>query len=142
MLTKRSIRTRFNLVKPSLATTIEMGQAKWFFINSRNRQVPSVGSDAMMRNYVSGDLWVPTTVVERRSPHSILVKSDKGITHRLPDQLRKRVALGSPWRSTRNDDDNDDYMWLVSPAAAQPHEPDRQLRCSQRQSNPPNRLTY
>ena len=147
MLMKRSIRTRLDLVKPSLATTIEMGQAKWPAVNSRNRQVPSVGCDVMMRNYASGDRWVPATVVEHRSPHSILVKSDKGITHRHPDQLRKRVAFDEPSRTTRNDDDDDDFMWLVppaaaTPAAAHPPEPDRLLRRSQRQSNPPNRLTY
>ena len=71
MLMKRSIRTRLDLVKPSLATTIEMGKAKWPAVNSRNRQVPSVGCIVMMRNYALGDRWVPSTVVEHRSPHSI-----------------------------------------------------------------------
>ena len=55
MLMKRSIRIRLDLVKPSLATTIEMNQAKWPAVNSRNRRVPSVGCDVMMRNYASGD---------------------------------------------------------------------------------------
>ena len=147
ILMKRSIRTRLDLVKPSLATTIEMGQAKWPALNSYNRQVPSVDCDVMMRNYASGDRWVPATVVEYRSPHSILVKSDKDITHRHTDQLRKRVAFDEPSRTTRNDDDDDDFMWHVppaaaTPAAAHPSETDRLLRRSQRQSNPPNRLTY
>ena len=100
-----------------------------------------------MRNYASGDRSVPATVVEHRSPHSILVKSDKGITHRHPDQLHKRVIFDEPSRTTRNDDDDDDFIWLgppaaATPAAAHPPEPDRILRRSQRQSNPPNRLTY
>ena len=143
MLMKRSIRTRKDLVKPSLATTIDMGQAKWPAVNSRNRQVPSIGCDVIMRNYASGDRRVPATVVEHRSPHSILVKSEKGITHRHPDQLRKRVAFGEPSRTARNDDDDDDFIWLVPPAAAtpvaaHPPEPDRLLHRSQRQSNPPN----
>ena len=56
MLMKRSILSRLDLVKPSLATTIEMSQAKWSAVNSRNRLGPSVGYDVMMRNYASGDL--------------------------------------------------------------------------------------
>ena len=136
-LMKRFIRTRLELVKPSLATTIEIGQAKWPAVNSRNRLVPSVGCDVMMRNYASGDCWVPATVVEQRSPHSILVRSEKGITHRHPNQLRKRVAFDEPMRTTRNDNNDDDFMWLVPPAAAtpvaaHPPEPDRLLCRSQR----------
>ena len=120
MLMKRSICTCVDLVKPSLATTIEMGQYKWLAVNSRNRQVPNVGCDVMMRNYASGDRRVPATIVEYRSPHSILVKSDKGITHRHPNQLLKCVAFDEPSRTTRSDDDYDDFMWLVSLAAAIP----------------------
>ena len=101
----------------------------------------------MMRNYASGDRWVPAIVVEHRSLHSILVKSDKGITHRHPDQLRKRVAFDEPSRTMRNDDDDDDFMWLVplaaaTPAATHSPEPDQLLRRSQRQSNALNRLSY
>ena len=50
MLMKRFIHTRQDLVKPSLATTIEMDQAKWPAFNSRNRQVPNVGCNVTMRN--------------------------------------------------------------------------------------------
>ena len=101
----------------------------------------------MMRNYASSNHWVPATVVEHRSPHSILVKSDKGITHRHPDQLRKCLAFDEPPHTTRNDDDDDDVMWqapplAATPAAAHPPEPDRLLCRSQRQSYLPNRLTY
>ena len=100
-----------------------------------------------MQNYASGDRWVSATVVEYRSPYSILVKSDKGITHRHSDQLRKRVALDTLPRTTRNDDDDDNCIWLLSsaattPAAAHSLKPDRLLRRSQRQRNPPKRLTY
>ena len=64
----------------------------------------------MIRKYASGDFWVSVTIVEHRSSHFILVKSVKGIIHRHLDQLRKRVALDTPPRKTRNDNDDDNYM--------------------------------
>ena len=109
--------------------------------------MPSAGYDIMMRNYnTSAERWVPAAIFEHHLPHSVLVKSDKCITRRHSDKLRKRVARDTPPRMTHNDDDAD-LVWLVPSAAATPAaiyspESNQPLRRSQRRINPPNRLIY
>jgi hypothetical protein len=138
LLLGRRLRTRLDLLRPSLTSTVEAKQEKWPGMNRRERDIPE-DADVMTRNYGQGNTWLPGTVVEKRSPHSVVVKTPAGVLHRHPNQLRIMNALAS--KPAHNDEDD----WLDIPAQhtdppAPTSPPPPSLRRSQRQCHPPERL--
>jgi hypothetical protein len=103
LLLGRRLRTRLDLLRPSLTSTVEAKQEKWPGMNRRERDIPE-DADVMTRNYGQGNTWLPGTVVEKRSPHSVMVKTPAGVFHRHPDQLRIMNALAN--KPTHNDEDD------------------------------------
>ena len=103
------LRTRLDLLYPSLLSSVEAKTEKWPRINVRERRVPEDGTDVMVRNYRPGTPWKPGTVIKTRSPHSIIVQTNNGLAHRHPDQLRKATTSQS---ITSDYDDND---WPLTP---------------------------
>ncbi len=142
LLFKRVLRTRLDLVRPSLSNIVHAKQEKWPRVDARERPAPEVGSPMLARNYGAGDRWEPGVVTEHRSPHSLVVTSPTGgVSHRHPDQLRRSHVAGNSPPAIDDDD------WLAPlPTAAVPQQPlpsltPPVLRRSIRASHPPDRLT-
>ena len=129
------LRTRLDLLRPSLSSNVEAKAEKWPRV--RERRAPDDGTPVMVRNYGQGTPWIPGTVVKTRSPHSIMVQTQNGLAHRHPDQLRKATS-----QSVTPDHDDDD--WQITPL--QPNNdqiiqpPEQPIRRSQRERHVPDRL--
>jgi transposase InsO family protein len=138
----RAIRTRLDWLRPSLESAIHAKQEKWSCVNKRDRPPFECGDSIMARNYGAGPRWMPAVVADKRSPHSILVKSHSGVHHRHPDQLISRKSDATFDVPSLDDDDD----WQLPSAKdtmvpdTQPPQPD--LRRSSRVRREPDRLTY
>jgi transposase InsO family protein len=89
LLMKRRLRTRLDLLRPSLSSTVEAKQEKWPGVDRRER-VFQPGDNVYVRNYGQGDAWLPGTVVDKRSSTSMGVQCDRGLVHVHADQARTR----------------------------------------------------
>ncbi len=119
LLFRRTIRTRLDLLRPSLDSSVLKKQEKWASVNRREREPLELGTPVLARNYGVGARWLPGVVTETRSPHFILVTSSSkaGVLHRHPDQLRRsRGTL----EVEDNDTDNDDDWPLPAATVASP----------------------
>ena len=86
----RSIRTRLDLLHPSVSSHVTDSQAKQkkcHDAHARSRDL-CLGQRVYARNYRPGSKWVPGTLVARRGPLSFVVQVHDGIQwHRHVDQL-------------------------------------------------------
>ena len=76
----RDLRTRFHLLKPDVKGRVmsqQAAQKSQHDQHSRAREL-CVGQRVLIRNYRPGEDWVPGVIVERRGPHSYLVKVANG----------------------------------------------------------------
>ena len=94
---KRSLRTRFDLLRPSAEEQGMMRQSMqktYHDQHSRSREF-FVGQRVLARNFRAGQRWLPGTITERRGPLSYLVQLQQGILcKRHIDQLLE--ATDSP----------------------------------------------
>ena len=86
----RSVRTRLDLLRPSVSDQVSCSQAKqkkYHDVHVRSRDF-FVGQRVYARNYRGGSKWVPGTLVARRGPLSFVVQVNDGVQwHRHVDQL-------------------------------------------------------
>ena len=87
---KRSLRTRFDLLRPSAEEQVMMRQSMqktYHDQHSRSREFV-VGQRVLARNFRAGQRWLPGIITERRGPLSYLVQLQQGILcKRHIDQL-------------------------------------------------------
>jgi hypothetical protein len=150
LLMKRRLRTRLDLLRPSLSSTVEAKQEKWPGVDRRER-VFQPGDNIYVRNYGQGDAWLPGTVVDKRSSTSMGVQCDRGMVHVHADQARaRRTTPDTPMSSDGVSDDDDIYVPPATPtvAALPPTQSPRgqgqqtvPLRRSTREKKPVDRLT-
>lgn len=92
----RSIRTRFDLMRPVLGEKVRVEQARQkqaHDVHTSFRQF-SVGTRVMIRNDKDKSTWSPGIVRERRGPVSYLVELDSGeVQRKHVDHLREWVPL-------------------------------------------------
>ncbi|XP_039519644.1 uncharacterized protein K02A2.6-like [Pimephales promelas] len=91
LMLKRSLRSGFDLLKPSTVKEVVARQQQKQF-HRRNMKAKSrlfhPGQNVLARNYTSGSKWVPATVIAQTGPVSYTVlTSDKLIWKRHLDQL-------------------------------------------------------
>ena len=100
----------------------------------------------LIRNYRPGEDWVPGVIVERRGPHSYLVKVANGqVWHRHIDQLKEMKDSPQEISETLTDIDTQAFETVPTElpipsttdtaTSQQPHYPKRNRK-------PPERLTY
>ena len=92
----RDLRTRFHLLKPDVKGRVmsqQAAQKSQHDQHSRAREL-CVGQRVLIRNYRPGEDWVPGVIVERRDPHSYMVKVANGqVWHRHIDQLKEMKTV-------------------------------------------------
>ena len=86
----RELRTRLDLLKPSIARQVEEKQASQKEKHDRHAREREfhVGQQVMVRNLRPGPAWVPGTIVKRLGPVSFLVEVSGLIWKRHVDHLR------------------------------------------------------
>ena len=89
----RCVRTRFDLLKPSVEQTVQTQQSKQkdqHDQHAHNREF-TIGDKVMAKNFRPGQPWVPGTIVHRQGPLSFSVDLGNGqVWRRHIDHLRAR----------------------------------------------------
>ena len=98
----RKLRTRLDLVRPSIRRRVEDQQHKSVDSGYRHYRDFTVGDRVMARNYRDGDKWVPGVILTRVGPMSYEVKVQTGVWRRHIDQI---VAANVPIKDTLPSDD-------------------------------------
>ena len=91
LLLKRHIRTRLELLKPSVEHTVTNNQDKQTTKQDYEKQMRLFrpGQRVMIQNYRDATKWVPGQVIKTSGPVSYVVETDsKEIWRRHVDQLR------------------------------------------------------
>lgn len=150
LLMKRRLRTRLDLLRISLSSTVEAKQEKWPGVDRRER-VFQPGDNVYVRNYGQGDAWLPGAVVDKRSSTSMGVQCDRGIVYVHADQARaRRITPDIPMSNDGVSVDDDIYVPPATPTVAalpptqSPRDQGQQtvpLRRSTREKKPVDRLT-
>ena len=144
LLFGRNIRSRLDLVRPSLENEVHAKQKNWPGFKTKEQFSPEIGTSVYARNYGAGSCWVPGIVSNKPSQRSILVTSSSGVLHRHPNQLRRSNVKFDI--TTANEDDDEDWLWLTAQPAKQQQPQaavvERTILCrSNRAHKPPERLT-
>ena len=83
---------RFHLLRPDVSehvTSHQATQKAHHDQHSRTRDL-CVGQILLVRNYRPGEDWVPSTVVDRKGPHSYTVQvANEQLWHQHIDQLKE-----------------------------------------------------
>ena len=143
----RDLRTRFHLLKPDVKGRVmsqQAAQKSQHDQHSRAREL-CVGQRVLIKNYRPGEDWVPGVIVERRGPHSYIVKVANGqVWHRHIDQLKE--MKDSPQEISETSTDIDSQAFETIPTELPPSSTDtttsQQPRYPKRNRKPPERLTY
>ena len=98
LLQGRRIRTRLDLLKPSLEDQVEHRQSQQKSNHDTNRTKTFVkGECVYARGFGTGPKWVPATIEEVSGPVSYLVKLEDGrVVRRHLDHLRRRKLTHPP----------------------------------------------
>ena len=93
LLMKRSLKTRLDLIRPTLASRVEGAQSRQkanHDLRARERQF-AVGDKVYARNFASGNAWFHGVISEVTGPLSFKVKlADGRVVRRHLDQVRNR----------------------------------------------------
>jgi len=113
----RSLKTRLDLVKPNVRSTVARQQDK--MTGKGIARQFSVGDEVFTRNYGKGDKWLQGTVVEKLGPLTCSVQVQDKNLHRHADQLRRAPAISqqTPGESMVIEPTTTD---IVTPVLAQP----------------------
>ena len=109
-----------------------------------------VGQRVLIRNYRPGEDWIPGAIIERRGPHSYMVKAANGqVWHRYIDQLKEVKDSPQEISETSTDIDSEVYGTLPTEVPIPPvvdtiveAEGSQQCRYPVRNRKSPDRLTY
>jgi transposase InsO family protein len=139
LLMNRTLRTRLDLLRPSLASTVIKKQEKWPAVNKRDRSF-DVDDSVWTRNYSNGNPWIRGSILNKSSPHSIVVQTENGAVHRHPDQLRSDTTRTGTQMPSQPLADDDDWLPITNTTASGNQATLNPLRRSQRQRHEPDRL--
>ena len=107
LLQGRRIRTRLDLLKPSVTERVEKRQLQQTLSHdSLSRQMYfSKGETVYAQNFGTGQKWMPAVVQEVTGPVSFLVKLQDGrLIRRYQDHLRRRISEGEDKKKRVSDD--------------------------------------
>ena len=142
MLLGRRPRTRLDLLRPDINSRVQLRQQsqKWHHDQKARERKFQVGDSVSVRNFTTGDTWLPGTIVESRGPLSFQVKLQDGRTvRRHLDHIIYRPASqtlnGSDWMDLPQVTESSSI--LKQPPVAETAPPP--LRRSSRISVPPRR---
>ena len=100
LLMGRKLKSRFDLLKPNIATRIEQKQQQQKHSHDAHaiaRQFQE-GDSVYARDFRQGQSWLTGTIVKRLGPVSFKVETNNGqIIYRHQDQIRKRSTQTLIW---------------------------------------------
>lgn len=106
LLMGRRLRSRLDLVKPSLTSEVQHRQFKGTVYKRASVRTFSVGDTVLVRNYRRpGERWLPGVIVKRSGPVSFQVRVGSHIWRRHQDQL-----LSANCNDSRKES-NEDMWW-------------------------------
>ncbi|XP_064469988.1 uncharacterized protein K02A2.6-like [Ornithodoros turicata] len=146
----RPLRTRLDLMKPSLDLTVRQKQVIQSFTRSPRGRVFQVGDPVRVRNYRGGEKWVMGNVVERTGPVSYRVKvncqNGTLVWRRHADQM---ITADVPAKKTAQEESSDLFPSVPSGSATfaenatatveTPPSPQMERRYPSRVRKPPDR---
>ena len=108
LLQGRRIRTRLDMLKPSLEDHVEQKQSQQKSNHDSNRTTAFMkGERVYARGFGTGPKWVPATIDEVSGPVSYLVRlEDDRVVRRHQDHLKKR-KVSQPSNSESNTSDSE-----------------------------------
>lgn len=107
LLQGRRIRTRLDLLKPSVTERVEPRQLKQKLSHDSSARGTSFskGETVYVQNFGTGQRWMPATIQEVTGPVSFLVKLRDGkLIRRHQDHLRRRVADSESEKQAESED--------------------------------------
>lgn len=106
LLQGRRIRTRLDLLKPSVTERVEKHQLQQTMSHDRSsrRMYFSKGETVYAQNFGTGQKWMPAVVQEVTGPVSFLVKLQDGrLIRHHQDHLRRRISDGEDKKRVSDD---------------------------------------
>ena len=127
LLMGRQLRTRWDLLKPDMSNTVRQRQEKQKERHDRHVRFRrfEVGQSVMVRNFGSGDSWIPAVVAEQLGPVTYLVDASGGrIWKRHVDHLKEfRLPCPPPTVASEPEIDVDISLPPTSADTATPEPP-------------------
>ena len=116
---KRELRTRLDLLKPSLSDQViqkQTTQSDHHNVHARMREF-DIGQAVMIRNFRGQPKWLPGEIVQKNGPLSYVVKTQTGLSwKRHVDHLKERLGNG---QSQTCYEDSNAFVDLPVPQPAQ-----------------------
>ena len=93
LLYNRELRTRLDLLKPSLNESMKVKQSEHLLDSDKNAREFKVDQAVWIRNYASGEKWLPGVIVSKDGSCYYTAQYGDSICRRHVDQLREREVV-------------------------------------------------
>ena len=93
LLYNRELRTRLDLLKPSLNESMKVKQSEHLLDSDQNAREFKVDQAVWIRNYASGEKWLPGVIVSKDGSRYYTAQYGDSLCRRHIDQLREREVV-------------------------------------------------